>query len=191
MHTIEPHYSWLQYYDPIRDPGSPFYGITRSETECHATIYNYYIHPQWDEIGSPTLYVKLIYVNYEKHLAVIELMGEWNDILHNDCMFLKRNLADPLIAQGIRFFILIGENVLNFHSGDDDYYAEWTDETEDGWIALINIRDHVLYEFEHARLGRYLMMGKAFNDVKWRTLHPLQLAIWVNSQFPRRLKGMD
>lgn len=45
-------------------------------------------------------------------------------------------------------FILIGENVLNYHSSDDCYYQEWFEEVEDGWIILLNFREHVLNEFK-------------------------------------------
>jgi hypothetical protein len=59
-------------------------------------------------------------------------------------MWFKRNVIDHLIGQGINQFILIGENILNFHgSTDDDYYAEWFEEVEDGWIAACNFRDFI------------------------------------------------
>ena len=27
------------------------------------TIYNFYIHPQWDDIGSETIYIKILFVD--------------------------------------------------------------------------------------------------------------------------------
>ena len=59
------------------------------------------------------------------------MFGEWNDTLHNDIMFFKRNVIDHLIGQGIRKFILLGENLLNFHgSRDDEYYEEWFEKNQ-------------------------------------------------------------
>jgi len=40
-------------------------------------------------------------------------------------MHLKRNVIDVLVGERINKFILIGENVLNFHGSDDSYYEEW------------------------------------------------------------------
>ena len=54
---------------------------------------------------------------------------------------------------GINKYILIGENILNFHYSDDSYYEEWFDDNGDnGWIVLLNFREHVLkvkYIFLH------------------------------------------
>ncbi|MFC2101272.1 hypothetical protein ACFLRZ_05525, partial [Bacteroidota bacterium] len=96
MHNIEPFYLWQNYYNAAEDDKSPFYGRTYSEFEFSNTIYNYYIHPQWDEIGSETLYVKILFVNYEQTYCIIELIGEWNDALHNDIMLFKRNVLEIL-----------------------------------------------------------------------------------------------
>src|SRR6187551_2386739 len=128
MHTIEPFYNWQHLYIAAEDPDSPFYGREYSEFEFSNTIYNFYIHPQWDDIGSETLYIKILFVDYEEKYAIIELIGEWND--------------------GINKYILIGENVLNFHESDDSYYEEWFEENgDDGWIVMLNFREHVLKEF--------------------------------------------
>jgi hypothetical protein len=54
-------------------------------------------------------------VDYDSAYAIIELIGEWNDAIENDIMILKRDIIDVLIDQGVNQFILIGENVLNFH----------------------------------------------------------------------------
>ena len=51
MHEIEPYYHWRHLYMAEEDPLSPFFGQTYSEFEFSQTVYNYYIHPQWDEIG--------------------------------------------------------------------------------------------------------------------------------------------
>ena len=62
MHLIEPFYGWRNHYIASEDPSSPFYNRIYSEFEFQNSVYNFYIHPQWDEIGSPTLYVKLLFL---------------------------------------------------------------------------------------------------------------------------------
>ncbi len=137
-------------------------------------IYNYYIHPQWDFIGSNTLYAKLLYADYDEGYAFIELIGEWNDCLTNDIMYLKRHLADHLIAKGISKFALFCDNVLNFHSSDDSYYEEWWDDIkdEDGWLVILNTREHIYPEMEHAFIQNYAHFGQHFNDINWRKKSP-------------------
>jgi hypothetical protein len=187
MHTIEPHYNWRHLYIASEDARSPFYGREYSEFEFTHSIYDYFIHPQWDEIGSATLYIKLLYVNYEKRYCIIELIGEWNDCLYNDIMFLKRNIADALMESGINKFILIGENIMNFHASDNDYYQEWFDDIEDGWIACINFREHVADEIMRSHIDYYLALGGALNNVIWRSNTPAQVYEKVNSLMVKRL----
>jgi len=124
MQDIEPYYRWRDRYIADNDTNSPFYGRVYDEFKYTKKVYNYYIHPQWDEFGSATLYSKILFTDYEAGYVIIEFIGEWNDALHNDVMFLKRNLVEPLQDKGIHKFILICENVLNFHGGEDDYYAD-------------------------------------------------------------------
>lgn len=162
-------------YVAAEDELSPFYGREYSEFEYSNTVYNYYIHPQWDDFGSNTLYTKILFVDYEAGFAVLEFIGEWNDAINNDIMFLKRDLVDLMIEQGIRKFILIGENVLNFHASDDSYYQEWFEDTEEGWVVAINFREHVLQEFSRANIDFYLVYGGEFDDMSWRTYNPTQL----------------
>lgn len=187
MHDIEPHYSWRHLYIASEDSRSPFYGREYSEFEFSNAIYDHFIHPQWDQIGSSTLYIKLLYVSYENGFCIIELLGEWNDCLYNDIMYLKRNIADALIEYGISEFILLGENVLNFHASENDYYQEWADDIENGWIACINFRDHILDEIQDAYLDYYLAVGGSLNDISWRNLSPLQVYERVKSHIKKRL----
>lgn len=187
MHEIEPHYSWRHLYCAEDDPKSPFYGQEYNEFEFTQSIYNHYIHPQWDNIDSATLYVKLLYTDYDRGFCIVELMGEWNDTLYNDGMYLKRNFADHLIENGINKFILIGENILNFHSSDSDYYEEWFDDVEDGWIACINFREHVIDEIKAAHIDYYLAIGGGFDEINWRTLSPLKLFDIVHNLIRKRL----
>ena len=120
MHTLEPYYNWRHIYVSEDDMRSPFYGRDYSEFEYSLTVYNYYIHPQWDDFGSRTLYLKVLIADYDEGYAVIELIGEWNDALENDIMELKREVLDKFMYEHIHKFILIGENVLNFHSDGSD-----------------------------------------------------------------------
>ena len=73
--------------------------------------------------------------------CIIEFLGEWNDAVHNDIMRLKRDFVDELIPLGIDKYILIGENILNFHADIPDYYDEWLEEVRrDGWPLSIFVR---------------------------------------------------
>ena len=90
MQDIEPYYNWRHLYTAEEDKRSPFYGRQYSEFEYSLTLYNYYIHPQWDDFGSRTLYMKLLYADYDQQFAILELLGEWNDAIENDIMTLRR-----------------------------------------------------------------------------------------------------
>jgi hypothetical protein len=175
MHDIEPHYHWLHLYNSEEDEKSPFYRQVHSEFEYSNTIYNYLIHPQWDFFGSSTLYMKVLYADYEQGFCIIEFIGEWNDVIHNDIMTMKREVIEALQEQHINKFILIGENVLNFHASDDSYYEEWYNDIEDGWIALVNFREHVLDEFRRYQVDYFLNFGGELDDIQWRKLNPSQL----------------
>jgi hypothetical protein len=187
MHNIEPYYQWLNIYNAAEDELSPFYGREYSEFYFSNTIYNYYIHPQWDEFGSATMYAKILFADYDKGFCIIELIGEWNDCLYNDIMFFKRDVAEILIENGINKFILIGENVLNFHSSDDCYYQEWFEEVEDGWIVGVNFHDHVVAEFKHERIDNYIAMGEKYNVFDWRTRTPAGLFELVSQRIVKRI----
>ena len=155
MHDIEPFFNWRHLYTAEEDERSPFYGRAYSEFEFSQTVYNYYIHPQWDEFGSRTLYLKILFADYEQHFVIIELIGEWNDAIENDIMTLKRDIIDKLEAEGISRYILIAENVLNFHSGDRDYYQEWFEEVTDdeGWVVALNMPEATQYDFRKKKLN--------------------------------------
>ncbi len=172
MHLMEPFYSWRNYYIASEDPSSPFFGREYSEFEFNNSVYNFYLHPQWDSIGSSTLFLKILFTDYDEQYAIIEMIGEWNDAIENDIMIFKRNIVEPMLEEGINKFILIGENVLNFHYSDDCYYEEWFDEVEEGWIALVNFQEHVLREFEHIHVDQYFVMGGELEEIEWRTHQP-------------------
>lgn len=188
MHYIEPYFAWRELYISADDPNSPFYGREYSEFEFNNTVYNFYLHPQWDSMGSPTLFLKVLFAEYDEGFAIIEFIGEWNDAIENDIMTLKRDIIEPMIEAGINKFILIGENVLNFHFSDDCYYEEWFDEVEDGWIAMVNFHDHVVSEFERIRIDHYFVMGGELEDIEWRTYMPFQFFKKVNELVTRRIE---
>jgi hypothetical protein len=189
MHTLEPYFNWRHLYTAEEDPRSPFYERVYSEFEFTHAIYDHVIHPQWDDMGSPTLFIKILYTDYVAGVAVIEMMGEWNDCINNDIMTFKRDVIEMLQYEGINKFILIGENVLNFHSSDDCYYEEWFDEVddEDGWIALINFREHVLEDFKAINIDYYFVWGGQLEELAWRTMLPDVFCLKIANQVQRRL----
>src|SRR5699024_9499266 len=99
--------------------------------------------------------MKILYTDYQYGFVIIELLGEWNDCIETDVMNLKREIIDVLIDNGIRKFILIAENVLNFHQSDDCYYEEWQEEIADdgGWIVCLNMPQQTSDEFINAGLS--------------------------------------
>ncbi len=187
MHDIEPFYKWRDDYISSEDERSPFYGKEYSEFEFTDTIYNFYIHPQWDFFGSPTMYMKIIFVDYDRQYAIIEFIGEWNDCITNDIMYLKREIIEVMMNEGINKFILIGENVLNFHSSDDCYYEEWFQDIEEGWIAGVNFREHVIDEFKRNNIDYYISFGGELDELSWRNLKPLQFYKKVEELLIKRL----
>ena len=188
MHEIEPYYRWRDDYIASEDPLSPFVDTKYNEFEFDKQIYNYLIHPQWDFFGSQTLYLKVLYADYDLGFSIIEFIGEWNDALHNDIMILKREIIELMVDQGLNKFILIGENILNFHSSDDCYYEEWFQDVEDGWIAGINFREHVISEFKRNNIDYYINLGGNLDDMAWRNLKPIQLFKNVERELSRRLE---
>ena len=188
MHSIEPYYNWRDEYIAEEDERSPFYGREYSEFEFTNSIYDHLIHPQWDEFGSPSLMMKILFADYDRGFAIMEFLGEWNDCLHNDIMFLKRDIADDLMHQGINKFILIGENVLNFHYSDDSYYEEWFEDTTEteGWIAMVNFPDHVMQEFSAVNADSYFATGGNLDELNWRTLKPVAFFKRVQKLVERR-----
>jgi hypothetical protein len=187
MQEIEPYYVWQSLYVSSEDEDSPFFGREYSEFFYTNTIYNYYIHPQWDEFGSPTLYLKVLFADYNDGFAIIELIGEWNDAINNDIMFLKRNVIELMIAKGINKYILIAENVLNFHVSDDCYYEEWFQDVEDGWIVGLNFREHVLEDFIKNNIDYYICFGGEFDELFWRIYQPQQLFDKIEGIMNKRL----
>ena len=117
MHDLEPFYNWRHRYSAEEDERSPFFGTEHSEFEFTNAVYDHAIHPQWDAFGSETLYLKVLFTDYDAGVTIIELIGEWNDLLGNDVMFLKRDLIEPMMSHGIDKFILIGEPIAVDYAG--------------------------------------------------------------------------
>jgi hypothetical protein len=186
MHNIEPFFNWRHLYTAEEDPKSPFYGRTYSEFEFTQVVYNYFIHPQWDDFGSRTLYLKLLFIDYEEKYAIIELIGEWNDAIENDIMELKREIIDHLSKKGILKFILICENVLNFHSSDKEYYQEWYDDVSDenGWIVALNMPQQTQQDFRQKKLHYFIELLEIDN---WRNFKPGHLFEKINVELSNRL----
>ncbi len=187
MHDLEPYAGWYQFYDSTKDMLSPFYEKKYNFDLYSETIYGYYIDPAWDSIGSETLFVKILYVNYEWGGVIMEFIGEWNDAINNDIMSLKRNILESLMAEGVNKFLLIGEYVMNFHGSDDAYYEEWFEEVEEGWIVAMNFREHVLAEMDQFQIGQYVISGQDLQMSKWRTSPPQLLLQAVDGLARKRL----
>jgi hypothetical protein len=188
MHDIEPFYNWRHIYVSEEDQRSPFFGRQYSEFEFSQTVYNYYIHPQWDDFGSRTLYLKVLLADYEEKYAIIEMLGEWNDAVENDIMELKREVLEKFIWEGISKFIFITENVLNFHSGVKEYYEELYEELSDenGWAVCLNMPEQTQHDFRKAKLNRYVELMDLDN---WRTYKPFHLFKKIDNELTARLPG--
>jgi hypothetical protein len=187
MHDLEPYYNWRQFYSAEDDEKSPFFNREYNEFEFTNSIYNYCIHPQWDFIGSETLYVKVLYCDYLSGFCVIEMIGEWNDAVNNDIMHLKRNLIDVMLHDGVNKYIIIGEQVMNFHSSEDDYYSEWFEDTQEGWLVTIGFNAHVLDEWSNLGLDSFFLFGEWFDLLNWRTKTPKQLFGLIDERISKLL----
>ncbi|MFN0049927.1 MAG: hypothetical protein ACKVOU_12465 [Cytophagales bacterium] len=187
MHDIEPFYGWEKFYNSSTDKKSPFYGKQYNYELFTNEIYGFFINPAWDFIGSETLYVKLLFADYKEKYCIIELIGEWNDTLHNDIMHLKRNFIDEITQQGINEFIVIGENVYNFHGSDDCYYEEWFEDIEDGWIVFMNFREFIHREWRKFGVDAYVNYGGELEVEPWRTMTPQILHQHIKNTIVKRL----
>ena len=188
MHTLEPYYAWRNHYVASNDPRSPFLtGPTASlSTRPKSTITSSI--RSGTPSTRPPCFAKS-FVDYDERFAIIEFIGEWNDCLYNDIMQLKREVIDVLMAEGIHRYILIGENVLNFHFSDDCYYEEWFDEVteDDGWIALLNFREHVIDDMKAIDLDSYFVLGGELSELGWRTFSPANLYQRIDDCVNQRL----
>jgi hypothetical protein len=192
MHDLEPFFRWIDDYTASKDERSPFFQKSYSEFYFENKIYNYLIHPQWDDMGSETLYLKILWVDYDQKFCIMEFLGEWNDCIEEDCQTLKRNIIDKMLVYGIVHFILIGENILTFHSGDDDYYQEWIEDIseEGGWVALLNLPKHVYQDFAEARINHLFFMGADYNTFNWRIYKPAAIFQLLEERIEGSVKSL-
>lgn len=190
LSDVEPHYGWLGYYDPELDTCSPF-AHDPDDSDARPQLYTFEANPRWDGIGSESLLVKILFVNYapapEGGFAIIELLGEWNDLYENDWRLLCDNCLDWLVAQGIDRFILICENVFHAYLEADDYYADFAERIPEGWVCLLRARPEVLAEFERYGISPYFYWNSQFDDLRWRKLKPWQLYALVAESITRLL----
>lgn len=175
MHEVEPHYGWLKYYSAETDPYSPFHHEEHNEFFYDRQVYQYLAHPQWDVIGSESLLVKILYVDYVRGFAILELFGVWNDLLENDFKLLLDNCLSLLIENGVSKFTFIMENILNIYLDADDYYQSFLEELGDGWACLVRPREHVLAEMRDHEISEYFFWSPDLDDLAWRKLKPWEL----------------
>jgi hypothetical protein len=76
---------------------------------------------------------------------------------------------------------------MNFHASDDSYYEEWFQDVEDGWIAFVNFREHVLQELRSNGIDYYVNIGGNLDDISWRKLGPRQLYKEIEDFLVKRL----
>jgi hypothetical protein len=183
MHTIEPFFLWRDDYTASEDEKSPFYGKQYSEFFFDKKIYNYLLHPQWEDIGSETIFIKALFVDYDLHYAIIECIGEWNDTLNNDIETLLLNVLQPMMAEGIHSFVFLMEAVYNFHGSDDLYYEELAEnlDEKEGFICFVNLLEPVQSEMEAHDIHKHVYMGAKLNHIAWRPQKPYHLYLHIKN----------
>jgi MFS superfamily sulfate permease-like transporter len=101
-------------------------------------------------------------------------------------MEFKREVIDKLYAESITKFILITENVLNFHSSDKEYYEEWFEQVtdENGWIVALNMPEATQYDFKKKKLNYYIELMEL---IDWRVYKPYHLFKKIDDELSKRL----
>jgi MFS superfamily sulfate permease-like transporter len=101
-------------------------------------------------------------------------------------MELKREIIDLLEKEGIYKFILIAENVLNFHSSDKEYYQEWFEEVtdENGWIVALNMPMATQHDFKGKKLNYYIELMEL---PEWRVYKPYHLFKKIDDELNKRI----
>ncbi|MDX1906637.1 MAG: hypothetical protein SF053_06340 [Bacteroidia bacterium] len=175
LHDIEPFYGWLDLYSHETDTLSPFHEVEHSQFYYDRSVNQIPAHPLWDEIGSESLLVKILFADYEAGYAIIELFGEWNDLYDNDFKLLAENCLTWLVDNGINQFILICENVFHAYLERDDYYEAMQEELEDGWICILRARETVQVEMDAYGIMSYFYRSPILDELAWRRMRPRQL----------------
>ncbi|WNJ16321.1 hypothetical protein [Pontibacter sp. G13] len=182
LRHIEPFYGWLNIYSHERDPHSPFHEVEHNQFYYDRSINNIPAHPLWDQFGSESLLIKILYAEYEQGYAIIELFGEWNDLFENDFKLLCENCLTYLIDAGIQHFILICENVFHGYFESDDYYEALAEELDGGWVCALRLRDHVKEEMDNYGITPYIFWSEPLDELSWRKLKPQQLCSMVDQR---------
>lgn len=172
---IEPFYGWLHLYNHEGDEYSPFHEVVHNLFYYDRQIYTFNAHPCWDTIESESLLLKILYADYGQGFAILEFLGEWNDLFDNDFKLLSERCLRFLLEAGINKFIFIVENVFNAYLQQEDYYHDFTDELADGWMCLLRPRPNVVEEFERYNIGPYFFWSEALDELRWRKLKPWEL----------------
>lgn len=176
LRDIEPFYGWQHLYQTEKDTLSPFYEVTHSEFYYDRFVNGIPMHPQWEDFGSESLLCKIIYANYKVGFAIIELVGEWNDLFENDYKLFAENCLTYLVDNGIDKIVLICENVFHIYLQDDDYYDAMQEEMgEEGWICLLKPREEVVEEMTQYHILDYFFWSQILDEVNWRALNPLEI----------------
>lgn len=188
LRDIEPFYGWLHLYSHEMDENSPFYEVEHNLFEYDRQMNRIPVHPLWDSIESESLLVKVLYADYDRKYAIIELFGEWNDLYENDYKLLAENCLTYFIDAGINRFILICENVFHGYYETDDYYEAVQEELGYGWICLLRMRPSVREELEAYQLTSYFFQSEICDELPWRKLRPAQLFDAVNQRIRMTLR---
>jgi len=93
-------------------------------------------------------------------------------------MELKREVLEKFMEEGIYKFVLITENVLNFHSDGKDYYEELHEDVtdENGWVVCLNM----------PHLNQFVELMELDN---WRIYRPFHLFKKIDAELMNRLEG--
>ena len=95
-------------------------------------------------------------------------------------------MTDQLFDKGIVKYVIIAENVLNFHSSDDCYYEEWYEDVaeEGGWIVMLSLAEQSKYDFTRAGIDRYVQLIELLD---WRPFTPMNLFTKIDNSLLKRL----
>jgi hypothetical protein len=58
---------------------------------------------------------------------------------------------------------------------------------DDGWIAMVNFRSHVLKDFSAAQIDRYIVSGGKLQTEEWRTFLPFDFFDHIQNQVMKRI----
>lgn len=81
---------------------------------------------------------------------------------------------------------MITENVLNFHSGDKEYYEEWFEQVTDnnGWTVALNMPTATQYDFKKHKLNYFIELLDIDN---WRVYKPYHLFKKIDEEQSKRI----